>query len=377
MAQTGITKSTDIQVTARAVDFATRFALNWDHMREILGIMRPVRKEPGTYLRSKYAEVTLETSTPGEGEAVAYSQAIVKEKDYAKITLERYAKSVTDVAIEEHGFDVACEMTDEQFIFELQNNVYNRWIAYLKTGTLTEKVTTFQMALAKAQGKVRNKFKAMHRAITKIVGFCNILDVYDYLGAANIYNVENAFGLNYIKNFMGFDTLFLLSDAEIPQGMVLATPVENIVLYYVSPTDDDLRRSSLVYQTAPQGVTNYIGISIQPKYDTGERVTYAMLGMTLFSEYLDGIAKITFGDSPDIQLDKTTASVDVEETVTLTATTVPAGETVTWTSSDEEVATVAAGVVTGVAAGTATITATITVEGTDYSATCEVTVAGA
>ena len=361
MAQTGITKSTDIQVTARAVDFATRFALNWDHMREILGIMRPVRKEPGTYLRSKYAEVTLETSTPGEGEAVAYSQAIVKEKDYAKITLERYAKSVTDVAIEEHGFDVACEMTDEQFIFELQNNVYNRWIAYLKTGTLTEKVTTFQMALAKAQGKVRNKFKAMHRAITKIVGFCNILDVYDYLGAANIYNVENAFGLNYIKNFMGFDTLFLLSDAEIPQGMVLATPVENIVLYYVSPTDDDLRRSSLVYQTAPQGVTNYIGISIQPKYDTGESVTYAM----------------PFGDSPDIQLDKTTASVDVEETVTLTATTVPAGETVTWTSSDEEVATVAAGVVTGVAAGTATITATITVEGTDYSATCEVTVAGA
>ncbi|WP_410758896.1 Ig-like domain-containing protein [Citrobacter youngae] len=55
-----------------------------------------------------------------------------------------------------------------------------------------------------------------------------------------------------------------------------------------------------------------------------------------------------------------TASVDVGDTTSLTATLAPAGATdsVTWESSDPVVETVnASGVVTGVAAGTATITA--------------------
>lgn len=78
--------------------------------------------------------------------------------------------------------------------------------------------------------------------------------------------------------------------------------------------------------------------------------------------------------TPSVTLDKSTASIAVEGTKTLTATTVPAGQTVTWTSSDDEVATVSGGVVTGVAAGTATITASITVDGQTYTDTCAVTV---
>lgn len=78
--------------------------------------------------------------------------------------------------------------------------------------------------------------------------------------------------------------------------------------------------------------------------------------------------------TPSVTLNKSTASIAVEGTETLTATTVPAGQTVTWTSSDDEVATVSGGVVTGVAAGTATITASITVDGQTYTDTCAVTV---
>lgn len=78
--------------------------------------------------------------------------------------------------------------------------------------------------------------------------------------------------------------------------------------------------------------------------------------------------------TPSVTLNKSTASIAVEGTETLMATTVPAGQTVTWTSSDDEVATVSGGVVTGVAAGTATITASITVDGTSYTDTCAVTV---
>ena len=84
-----------------------------------------------------------------------------------------------------------------------------------------------------------------------------------------------------------------------------------------------------------------------------------------------------------VTLSETAASLTVGgETLTLTATVAPddaTDKTVTWTSSDPTVATVANGVVTAVAAGTATITATAT-NGTpddttdDFSATCTVTI---
>lgn len=80
-----------------------------------------------------------------------------------------------------------------------------------------------------------------------------------------------------------------------------------------------------------------------------------------------------------VTLDKTTAELTVGEgTVTLAATVAPAdaaNKTVTWTSSDETVATVADGVVTPVAAGEATITVT-TQDGTK-TAVCVVTVKAA
>ena len=75
----------------------------------------------------------------------------------------------------------------------------------------------------------------------------------------------------------------------------------------------------------------------------------------------------------------TTGSVTVGEQLTITASVAPADATdksVTWSSSDESIATVSeAGVVTGVAAGDATITVTTTDGG--YQATCGVTVEAA
>lgn len=70
-----------------------------------------------------------------------------------------------------------------------------------------------------------------------------------------------------------------------------------------------------------------------------------------------------------ISLNRSSASVQVGSSVTLTASATPSG-TVTWTSSNNSVATVSNGVVRGVAKGSATITATAN----GKSATCSVTV---
>ena len=95
----------------------------------------------------------------------------------------------------------------------------------------------------------------------------------------------------------------------------------------------------------------------------------------LYLRYAKAHARMRLAQAnPGVELDKSTASVAKDATITLKATTVPAGADVDWSSSDGTKATVADGVVTGVAAGSATITASITYDGSTYSDTCAVTV---
>lgn len=286
-AKSNLIMTQDIQVTAREIDFVTRFERNWQHLRDILGIMRPIKKTPGAVLKSKYAEGTLENGNVGEGEEIPYSKFVVKEKPYAEMTIEKYAKAVSIEAIKDHGYENAVQMTDDEFLFQLQTNVTTRFYDYLKTGTLTFSEVTFQMALAMAKGRVENKFKQMHRNVTGVVGFVNILDVYEYVGAADI-TIQNQFGFQYMKDFLGFNTIFLLSDSEIPRGTVIATPVENIVLYYVDPNESDFSRAGLVYTVS--GETNLIGFHTQGNYNTAVSEAFAIMGLTLFAEYIDAIA---------------------------------------------------------------------------------------
>lgn len=296
-AKANLIMTNDIQVTAREIDFVTRFERNWQHLRDILGIMRPIKKQPGAVLKSKYAEGTLQSGNVGEGEEIPYSKFTVKEKTYAEMTIEKYAKAVSIEAIKDHGYENAVQMTDDEFLFQLQNDVTSRFYDYLKTGTLTSTETTFQMALAMAKGRVENRFKQMHRNVTGVVGFVNILDVYEYLGAAEI-TIQNQFGFQYMKDFMGFNTIFLLSDSEIPRGQVIATPVENIVLYYVDPNESDFARAGLVYTVS--GETNLIGFHTQGNYHTAVSEAFAVMGLTLFAEYIDAIAVITIDDTPTL-----------------------------------------------------------------------------
>lgn len=321
MAKNNLIKQENIQVRAREVDFVTRFERNWEHLREILGVLRMIKKDPGSTLKSKYAQGTLESGKVGEGEEIPYSKFEVKEKSYAEITVEKYAKAVSIEAIKTYGYDVAVELTDDEFLFELQTDVTGRFYTYIKTGSLTSTESTFQMALAMAKGRVEDKFKQMHRSIPNgIVGFVNGLDVYEYIGAANI-TVQNQFGFQYVKDFMGFNTIFLLSESEIPRGKVIATPVDNIVLYYVDPSDSDFAKAGLVYTVA--GETPLIGFHTQGNYHTAVSEAFAIMGMVLFAEYLDGISVISFGGSETLG-DLTVASAAGTDSGTTRLTVTPA-----------------------------------------------------
>ena len=278
-------------VTAREIDFVTRFNDNWEALRNIMGIMRPIRKAPGTSLISYTADVTLEDGDVEPGHVIPYSKATITQAAKGDLEIQKYAKAVPIEDVNKYGAAIAVEKSDDAFLTKLQNVVLTKFYAFLKTGSLKKTATTWQDALAKAQGEVLNKFATMQKDVTSVVGFANILDAYDYLGAADI-TVQTQFGLTYIKDFLGYSTLFLLPETQVARGTGIATPVENIDLYYIDPGDSEFARLGLNYTT--QGETNLIGFHAQGNYSTAVGESYALMGMALWAEYLDGIANVTF-----------------------------------------------------------------------------------
>lgn len=292
-AKENVTISTQFTTSAREVDFVTRFNDNWDALRTILGIMRPIRKAPGTKLVSYKAEVDGDLqggAAVAEGDEIPFTKMKVSPVTYGDIEVAKYAKSVTIESVAKYGAEVAVEKTDDAFLVALQNKVLGDFYTFLATGSLALTPKTWQLALAQAKGKVLAKFMGMDKDVTEVVGFANIMDFYDYLGDKEI-TTQTMFGLTYVQNFLGYSTLFLLPDKYVAAGKVIATPVENIDLYYVDPSDSDFAKLGLNYTV--KGETNLIGVHVEGDYSRATGDMYAIMGMKLWAEYLDGIAVAT------------------------------------------------------------------------------------
>lgn len=292
-APTGMTGKTQFStVTVRELDFVSQFSKNWQALTDLLGIMRPIEKAPGTKLVSYEASAdgALASGTVAEGEDIPFTKFKVEATAEADIEIKKYAKMVSVEAVDKYGAEIAVQKTDEAFLNELQSKVLTDFYTFLKAGTATGEKSTWQAALASAQGKVLEKFASINRTVTEVVGFANITDAYDYLGTANI-TTQNAFGLTYLKDFMGYKTLFLLPNAYIPTGTVIACPVENIDLYYVNPSNSDYAQLGLQYTV--DGDTPLIGFHAEGNYRNASGEETAIMGMKLWAEYLDGIAVVT------------------------------------------------------------------------------------
>lgn len=289
------TTTSQIMLEAKNLDFITRFNNTWDSLIEIMGIMRPIRKTPGTKLQANKATIALQSGNVAEGDEIPLSQATVTPVAFEDLKLEKYRKRVTAEAVAQFGAAIAVQKTDDAFLNELTNTVLERFYAFAKTGTLkpSAKPADFQMAVSMAVAMVKDKFKKMRLNFSNIVVFVNTLDVGRYLGTAPI-TLQTRYGLEYFKNFLGAETVIVSS--EIPEGTVIATPADNIVLYYIDPSDGDFKELGLDYTTG-NAPTKLIGVAREGVYGRASGDIFAIMGMKLFAEYLDGIANIEFGAS--------------------------------------------------------------------------------
>lgn len=285
------TKSENFNIDPKLIDYVERFNASWQAWTEILGIMRPIRKIPGTRLRSYKVNVDLNTEAYVEGDEVALSQANVEEVAHKDLELTPDRMRVTAKSVKDYGAEIAVRKTRNAFLNAVRGKVLDEFYAFALTGTLTGTEDNFQMAVAMAVAKVKDKFKKMRLDYGNVVVFVNTLDVGRYQGSAQI-TVQNKEGIEYLKDFLGANTMIISS--EIPEGTVLAIPAGNINLYYIDPEDGDLQELDLHYYTGNSD-TSILGVAKEGVYSHLSGDTHVLYGLTLWAEYLDAIAVIKYG----------------------------------------------------------------------------------
>ncbi|MDE6034564.1 MAG: hypothetical protein K2G36_01460 [Ruminococcus sp.] len=278
----------------REVDFVSRFTRDIGILRELLGSIRLEKLTAGTQLSAKSAVVTLNSTAVGEGEVIPYNKIEYSTIPIGILEFDKQAVGVSLEAIAKHGYNSAIQAADDDMMYRLEARLMNKFTSFLLTGTLTKSVieSDFQMALAEALGQVQSKWEDMDKGYSGIIGFCNTLDAYRYLGASNI-TVQNDFGMTYLSNFLGFSRLFLSS--RVPFGKIVATPADNIVMSYIDATDNDFTKAGFNFRT--DGDLNLIAVHVNGNHHNMVSDLITVTGISITAEYIDGIAVIDFSEN--------------------------------------------------------------------------------
>lgn len=283
-AEVNLIKKADL-ARAREIDFTLTFSESVKKLTEALGVTRKVAKQAGTVLKSYKATGNLESGEVAEGETIPLSKYQTTAINYGEIILKKWRKATSAEAIIERGYDQAVDMTTDAMLRDVQKNMRANFFTFLGTGTGTAAGDTFQAALAQTWGQLQVLFEDDEIGA---VYFLNPLDVADYLATANI-EMQTAFGMSYVENFLGLGTVFF--NSSVPKGKIYATAKDNLVLYYVPVNGADLNEA-FVFTTDETG---YIGIHEEPDYTNMTASDTVINGMTLFAERIDGVVVATIG----------------------------------------------------------------------------------
>ena len=266
---------------AREIDFTRKFTGTiLKKLIEALGVTRKIPMIDGTTLYYYTTTGTLQSGEVPEGEIIPLSQYQRNKVPIGEITLKKWRKAATAEAILKSGYDEAVRQTDAKLLNDVQTGIRTDFFDYIKgiDGTVVG-ASTLQAVLAKSWGNLQVLFE--NDAIQP-VHFLHPLTIADYLGTANI-TVQNVFGFNYIKDFLGLGDIIMTS--QVPQGQVYSTAKENLIMYYVPVTAEAMRALGA---TADQ--SGYIGIkSGYPTENRAQVETLVMSGIEFLVEYANGV----------------------------------------------------------------------------------------
>lgn len=277
-AEANLIKKEDL-ARAREIDFTYRFGESIKKLMEALGVTRKIPKQAGTVLKAYKATGTLQDGNVAEGDLIPLSKYVTEAVNFEEIVLKKWRKATSAEAIIEKGYNQAVVMTKDAMLKDIQKGIRKGFFDFIATGTGKASGDTFQATLAQAWGQLQVLFEDDE---IQSVYFMNPLDVADYLATANI-SLQNAFGMTYVKDFLGLGTVIF--NSSVPKGKIFATAADNLVLYYIPVNGADLNEAFEFTSDA----TGLIGIHETPDYTNMTASDTVVSGIVLFAERIDGV----------------------------------------------------------------------------------------
>lgn len=265
-------------LVAQSIDFTEQFNDGLQTLLRVLGVTRMTPMTQGSQIKIYKSEVTKANGNVGEGETIPLSK-VTRRLDHT-LTLEfnKYRKVTTAEAIQSSGFQAAVTDTDSKLLKEIHGDVKKEIFDFVGTGNTKANGADFQKALGAGLGQLAVKWEDND---VQSVAFVNPIDFYNYVGAADI-TMQTAFGLQYIQNFMGVNTVIL--SGNVKQGTIDLTASQNINYAYAAING---ALSSAFDLTTDE--TGLIGVAHNPVNESLSYQTVIFRAGQLFAERLDGV----------------------------------------------------------------------------------------
>lgn len=290
-AETNVIKQAQM-AKVREVDFVNRFVdFSLAKLVEALGVTRKIPMMEGTSLYVYKTTGTLQSGLVPEGEIIPLSQYARTKEQVGEITIKKWRKAVTAEAIKKSGYNEAVNETDAKMLQDIQSGIRSDFFSFLNglDGTVVG-ASTLQGVLAKTWGNLQVLFE---NDSIEAVHFVNPLTIADYLATASV-TMQTAFGMNYIENFLGLGTVIM--NSQIPQGTVISTAKENIILYYLTMNGEVAAAFNLTSDE-----TGYVGMHTSQTDNRAQIEIMLMSGIQFLVEYADGVVFGQIDSTPSLQ----------------------------------------------------------------------------
>lgn len=216
---------------AISIDMVYAFKASIEKLKLALGITNMRKLDRGSTIKIYKTTKVNEPEQVGEGEVVPLTKFQRKLVKTIEVALKKERKSTSGEAIQNDTFDVAVNETDEKMIGSIGTKIKKAFFSMINEGAGTAE------AGADLQTAISNLWAALEAGIEDettegtTVFFVNPFDVSGYLAKAQI-TTQEAFGLSYLKNFMGMGTLIISKD--VAKGKPAATISDNLKGAFIS-----------------------------------------------------------------------------------------------------------------------------------------------
>ena len=276
--------NTTADFDALNIDFVNQFTKNINGLLQLLNVTRKLSLNPGDTIQTYKDTVVKASGTAGEAEEIPLTKVTHNVAKTYKLTLNKRRRRTSAEAIMHAGTLAAINNADTTL---LDGDVYPsiKKLVLDELGTVGNSKAkggnNLQAAIAQALATLKSKTE--NYTSGQNVLFVNTFDIADYLSAAQI-STQTAYGFDYLTNFLGASVVIV--SADVPQGKVYATPVNNLVYAY-APVNGGFSAALGLY-TDPAGL---VGVAHEPIQNSLAVDTVMAWANVVFAENVDWIVE--------------------------------------------------------------------------------------